>query len=127
MVSLSIVICIVTYSNIEKAKPLEPAITIGSIGYEFSQLALYLRLYDLNLKNNLTSQFNISFIEDIIQNLDILKDQIDSASEYFDFFKESKSLLRNELSISEIPLLYSHKKINLYDYVVETTKFVKII
>ena len=124
---MSIVICIVTYSNIERAKPLEPPITIGSIAYEFSQLALYIRLYDLNLKSNLTSQFNVTYIENIIENLDNLKLKIDSAFEYFDFCEDSTALLHSEISVSKIPLLNSHKKINLYDYVIETTKFVNII
>lgn len=124
---MSLTICFITNSNIITSRPTGTVVALGEIGHYFSQLALYIRLYELSQKNGITPQFNLTFIENIISQLEDLNVKLDSARSYLTFCKDAQFVKDPEIQIRNIFELESHDKMNLYNYVIETTNNVNDI
>ena len=89
-------------------------------------MALHVRLYDLSLKNGLTPQFNLTYIEEIVADLDNLKQKLDFSKKYLEFCGASNYINLPKIPSRKVLSLNSHKKINLYDYIIETSSHVNL-
>ena len=96
---------------------MNPVLTLGKIGYNFSLLGLVMRTYVESQYYQIPQVFNISFAQEIVDDLENLQKKLPAASEYLKFCEISKVIKGNRNQEKTIPTLESHRLINLYDYI----------
>jgi hypothetical protein len=120
IISLIIAVCIISKSNISKVDSLDPVLTLGKIGYDFSLLALFFRTYFLSLNYKISPVFNLTLIENTINDLEELKKKLPAAHDYLHFCPVSEITKGSTIPEIKLPKLDSFKKINLHNYITNT-------
>ena len=90
-------------------------------------MALYIRSYDLSLKYQVDPYYNLTLIRDTIDDLEIMKNKLDSISDYLKFCDEGNMIKENLISEYKLFNMKNYVKRNLIDLLTRTIQYVGII
>ena len=97
---------------------------IGKIGYKLSCLSLFIRSYDLSIKNNIEPYYNLTQILSTIDDIESLKNELDSIQNNLEYCDSSQMIENNLISEYSLLEMKSFKKKNLIDLLTKTITYV---